>query len=137
MKYPYLIMIQHSLVLKCATKSLKIGLKIKIKRPKMFLNMDFCMENLLAREVTIFPEKKEKKKDLRFYLKLIKPTPNCKKSLPGVQTFEKKFTNLPESKVKDFWIISLAYAKSLFKKTFLDIKVLFVNRFSIFFCSIF
>ena len=23
----------------------------------MFLNRDFCMENLLAREVTIFPEK--------------------------------------------------------------------------------
>ena len=42
----------------------------------MFLNRDFCMEKLLAREVTIFPEKK------------IKVTPNCKKSLPDVQTFE-------------------------------------------------
>ena len=26
----------------------------------MFLNMDFCLEKLLAREVTIFPEKKIK-----------------------------------------------------------------------------
>ena len=40
-----------------------------------------------------------------------------------------KLTNLPESKVEDFWIISLAYAKSLFKSIF-DIKFLFVNRFS-------
>ena len=34
-----------------------------------------------------------------------------------------------ESKGKDFWIISLAYAKSLFKNI-LDIKFSFVNRFS-------
>ena len=26
----------------------------------------------------------------------------------------KRLTNLPESKVKDFWIISIAYAKSMF-----------------------
>ena len=44
------------LVLKCAAKILKIGSQIKIYRPKMFLNRDFCMEKLLAREVTIFPE---------------------------------------------------------------------------------
>ena len=31
----------------------------------MFLNRDFCMEKLLAREVTIFPEKN--KKVLKFY----------------------------------------------------------------------
>ena len=36
---------------------------------------------------------------------------------------------LPEPKVNLFWIISLAYAKS-YSKTFLDIKFLFVNRFS-------
>ena len=44
------------LVLKCAAKILKIGLQIKLKRPKMFLSRVFCMERLLPREVTIFPE---------------------------------------------------------------------------------
>ena len=29
-----------------------------------------------------------------------------------------KLTNLPESKIKDVWIMSLAYAKSLFKSIF-------------------
>ena len=52
----------------------------------MFLNRDFYMEKLLAREVTIFPEKKIEV--LKFYQKSIKTTPNCKKNLPGVQTFE-------------------------------------------------
>ena len=51
----------------------------------MFLNRDFCMEKLLVREVTIFPEKIKSSKIL---LKIIKPTPNCQKSLPEVQTFE-------------------------------------------------
>ena len=53
----------------------------------MFLNRIFCMEKFLAREVTIFPNKK-KNKSFNILLKFIKPTPNCKKSLPGVQTFE-------------------------------------------------
>ena len=39
------------LVLKCAAKNLENRIT------KMFLNRDFCMEKLLAREVTIFPEK--------------------------------------------------------------------------------
>ena len=43
-----------------------------------------------------------------------------------------KLTNLPEFKVKDVWIISLAYAKSLFKNI-LEIKILFVYRLSKFF----
>ena len=44
------------------------------------------MEKLLEREVTIF---RKKLKVLKFIKKkIIKPTPNCKKSLPGVQTFE-------------------------------------------------
>ena len=46
-------------VLKCAAKSLKIGLLIQNLRPKMFLNRDFCIEKLLAWEVTIFPEKEK------------------------------------------------------------------------------
>ena len=46
-----------SLILKCAAEILKIGLQIKIKRLKIFLNRYFCMGKLLAREVTIFPEK--------------------------------------------------------------------------------
>ena len=45
------------LVLKCAAKILKIGIQIKIEHPKLFLNRGFCMEKLLAREVTIFLEK--------------------------------------------------------------------------------
>ena len=45
------------LVLKCAAKILKIGLQINIQRPKMLLSRDFCIEKLLPREVTIFPEK--------------------------------------------------------------------------------
>ena len=52
------------LVLKCAAKILKIGMQIKIYHPKMFLNRDFCMEILLAREVTIFPEKNKSSKVL-------------------------------------------------------------------------
>ena len=51
----------------------------------MFLNRDFCMETVFAREVTIFLEKI---KVLKFYYNSIELTPNCKKSLPGVQTFE-------------------------------------------------
>ena len=60
------------------------------------------MEILLPREVTIFPEKI---KSVNILLKCIKPTPNSKKSLPVVHTL--KSTKLPDSKVKDFWIISL------------------------------
>ena len=74
------------LVLKCATKMLKIGLQIKIKGSKMFLNRDFCMEKLSAREVTIFPKKKIK--NFLFYQKCIKPTPDSKNSLLRDQTFE-------------------------------------------------
>ena len=50
-----------ALVLKCAAKKkMKIGLQIKIKRPKMFLNSDFCTEKLLTKEGNIFSEKKNK-----------------------------------------------------------------------------
>ena len=44
-------------VLKCAAKILKIGLQIKIKRQKLFLNRDFCMGKSVAREVIIFLKK--------------------------------------------------------------------------------
>ena len=54
-----------------------------------------------------------KVKVLIFYLKFIKPTPDCKGPNIWINS-----TNLPESKVKDFWIISLAYVKSLFKNIF-------------------
>ena len=39
------------------------------------------MEKLLAREVTIFPEKKNKSS--KILLKIHKTTPDCKKSLSG------------------------------------------------------
>ena len=48
------------LVLKCAAKVLKICLQIKNKLQKMFLSRDFCLEKLLPREDTIFPEKNYK-----------------------------------------------------------------------------
>ena len=89
----------------------------KIQSPKMLLNREFCMEKLLAREVLIF------------YSKFIKPTPNCKKSLLGFQTFEKKLVNLPESRVRTFGLSPLPMQNAC-SKTFLDIRFLFVNRLS-------
>ena len=53
--------------------------------PKNVFEKGFLHGKMLAREVTVFQEKLEV---LMFYLKLIKATPNYKKSLPGVQTFE-------------------------------------------------
>ena len=44
-------------VLKRAAKVLKIGSQIKHLRPKMILTRTFCIVKMLAREVTIFPEK--------------------------------------------------------------------------------
>ena len=40
-----------------------------------------------------------------------------------------KSTHLPESKVKDIWIVPLPM-QNAYLKTFLDVKFLFVNRFS-------
>ena len=71
------------------------------------------MEKVLAREVTIFPEKIKSSKNL---LKIHKT--NIKEKLTRCPNVGIKLTNLPESKVKDFWIISLANAKSLFKNIF-------------------
>ena len=90
----------------------------------MFLNKDICMEKLLAREVTIFPEKI---KSSKFFSKIYKTNTKLQETLTRGPNVWIKLSNLPES--KDFWIISLAYAKSLFKNI-LDIKFLFVNRFS-------
>ena len=39
----------------------------------MFLNRDFCMEKLLAREITIFPEKN---KSSKIFLKIYKTNTN-------------------------------------------------------------
>ena len=50
----------------------------------MFLTGIFAWR-LLAREVTIFPGKIKSSKIL---LQFIKPTSNCKKSLPGVQNLD-------------------------------------------------
>ena len=92
----------------------------------MFLNMDFCMEKLFAREVTIFPEKIKSSKIL---LKIHKTNTKLEEKLTRDPNIWIKLTDLPECEVKYFWIISLACAKSLFKNI-LDIKFLFVNRFS-------
>ena len=81
----------------------------------MCLTMDFCMEKLLAREVTIFPEKI---KSCKILLNIYKTNTKLKEKLTRGPNVWIKLTNLPESKVKDVWIISLAYAKSLFKNIF-------------------
>ena len=73
------------------------------------------MEKLLAREVTIFPEKN---KNCKILLKIQKNQHQIiRKAYQGSKHLN-KLTNLSESKVKDVWIISLAYAKSLFKNIF-------------------
>ena len=87
----------------------------------MFLNKDFCMKKLIPKEVTIFPEKN---KSFNFLLKCIKSTPNRKESLPGVQMLDKVDKIFQNPKLKDFWILSLDYTKSLLK-TFLKVKFLF------------
>ena len=92
----------------------------------MFLSRDFCMEKLLPREVTIFPEKI---KALIFYWKCTKPTPNSKKSLSGVQTFDKSRQICQNPKLKMFGLSPLPM-QNPYSKTFLDVKYLFVNRFS-------
>ena len=120
------------LVLKCAARILEIGLQINTKRPKMFLNRDFCMEKLFAREVTIFLGKI---KSSKIVAKIHKTNTKLWDKLTRGPNVWIKLTYLPESKVKDFWILSLIYAKSLFRNI-LDIKFLFVNWFSNF-CSTF
>ena len=113
------------LVLKCAAKTLNISLQIK-----NYVQKCFWMEKLLSREVTIFSEKnKTKKKRFNVLLKIHKTQHQIVRKAYQWSKRLKKSTNSPESKVKDFWIISLAYAKSLFKNI-LDIKFLIVNRFS-------
>ena len=63
----------------------------------MFLNRDFCMEKLLAREVTIF---RKKIKNFNILLKCIQPSPNSKTNLPVVQTFEcQKICQIPKLKI--------------------------------------
>ena len=81
----------------------------------MCLNRDFCMEKLLTREVTSFPEKI---KSCKILLKMHKTNIKLLKKFTRGPNVWIKLTNLPESKVKDVWIISLAYAKSLFKNIF-------------------
>ena len=81
----------------------------------MCLNRDFYMEKLLAREVTIFPEKI---KSCKILLKINKTNTKLLEKLTRGPNVWIKLTNLPESKIKDVWIISLAYAKPLFKNIF-------------------
>ena len=73
------------------------------------------MEKLLARQVTIFPEKIKSSKIL---LKIHDTNTKLYENLTRGPNISIKLTNLPESKVKDFLIISLAYVKSLFKNIF-------------------
>ena len=73
------------------------------------------MEKLLARIVTIIPEKI---KSFNILLKIHKTNTKLKEKLTKGPNVSIKSTNLPESKVKDVWIISLAYANSIFKNIF-------------------
>ena len=52
----------------------------------MFLNRDFRMAKIVSMGSHYFPGKKIEV--LIFYKKYTKPSPNCKKNLPGIQTFE-------------------------------------------------
>ena len=66
------------------------------------------MEKLLARKVTSFPEKKN---SFNILLKIHKTNIKLSEKLTrGQYFFLIKSTNLPKSKVKDFWMISVAYA---------------------------
>ena len=82
----------------------------------MFSNRDFCMEKLLAKGSYYFLRKKLKV--LIFYYKLIKPIPNCKKNLPGVQMFEYSQQICQNPKLKIFGLSPLPIQKTLFKNTF-------------------
>ena len=90
----------------------------------MFLIRDFCMEKLLAREVTIYQEKIKSSKIL---LKIHKTKTKLHEKLtrgPNVWICQ----NL---KLKIFGLSPLSM-QNPYSKTFVDIKFLFVNRFSIF-----
>ena len=82
---------------------------------KMFLNWNFHMEKFLAREATVFPEKN---KSLNILLKFIQPTPHCKKSLPGFQTFEFSRQISQNPKLKSFGLSPLPM-QNPYSKTFL------------------
>ena len=86
----------------------------------MCLNRDFYMEKLLAREVTIFPEKN---KSCKILLKFHKTNTKLLEKLTRGPNVWIKLINLSESKVKDVM-------QNPYSKTFLDVKFLFVNRFS-------
>ena len=94
----------------------------------MSLTKYLCMEKLLAREVTIFPEKI---KSFNILLKCIKPTPNSKKSLPVVQMFEKSRHICQNPKLMMIGLSSLPM-QNPYSKTFLDVKFLFANDFQTF-----
>ena len=53
----------------------------------MFLNRDFCMEKLLAREVTIYPEKKNSKIVLKNQHQIVRKTYQGSKRLNEVDFF--------------------------------------------------
>ena len=59
----------------------------------------------------------------------MKPTPNCKKSLPEVQTFELSWQICQNLKLKTFRLSPLPM-QNPYSKTFLNVKFLFVNQFS-------
>ena len=78
----------------------------------MFLNRDFCMEKLLAREVSIFLEKIKSSKIL---LKIHRTNTKLQEKLTRGPNIWKKLTNLPESKVNRFLDYLPCLCKSLFK----------------------
>ena len=66
------------------------------------------MEKLLARDVSCFQEKNI---SFNILLKIHKTYTKLEENVTRGQNVWIKSTNLPESKVTDFWIISLADAK--------------------------
>ena len=92
----------------------------------MCLTIDFCMEKLLAREVTIFPEKN---KNCKILLKIYKTNTKLKEKLTRGPNVWIKLQICQNLKSKMFGLSPLPM-QNPYSKTFLDIKFLFVTRFS-------
>ena len=95
-----------------------------VNKQKSNAQKRFWIENLLARETTIFAEKIQV---LIFYLKFIKPNPNGKKSLPRVQTFEFSRQICQNLKLKSFGLSPLPM-QNPYSKTLPETEPLPANR---------
>ena len=82
---------------------------------KNVFDYGFLHGEIVSKGSHYFPEKI---KSCKILLNIYKTNTKLKEKLTRGPNVWIKLTNLPESKVKDVWIISLAYAKSLVKNIF-------------------